>query len=274
MKQEIGISIRRACRLVGLSRTSFSHQSKPDPENEAIQARMVELAHERRRFGYRRLHVLLRREGVHANHKRIHRLYRLAGLAVRRRRRRERVALERQPLVLPSRPNEVWSMDFVMDRLADGRRLKCLTVVDDFSKEALEIALDHGMGSHYVVRLLENVARFRGKPASIRTDQGPEFTARALDQWAYRNGITLKLIQPGKPMQNGYVESFNGKFRDECLNEHWFSTLAEARVIVASWRRDYNENRPHSSIDYSTPAEYGALHRSFVRDAAQNQETP
>jgi putative transposase len=171
MREESGISIRRACRLVGFSRTSFVHQAKPDPENEAIQARMVELAHERRRFGYRRLHVLLRREGVHANHKRIHRLYRLAGLAVRRRRRRERVALERQPLLLPSRPNEVWSMDFVMDRLADGRRLKCLTVVDDFTKEALEIAVDHGMGSHYVVRVLERIVLFRGKPAAIRTDQ-------------------------------------------------------------------------------------------------------
>jgi putative transposase len=128
------------------------------------------------------------------------------------------------------------------------------------------------MGSHDVVRVLEQLVRLRGKPASIRTDQGPEFTAQALDQWAYRNGITLKLIQPGRPMQNGYVESFNGKFRDECLNEHWFTTLAEARAIVAAWRRDYNENRPHSSIDYLTPSEYGALHRSCERDAAQNQQ--
>lgn len=270
MREATAISIRRACRLVGLSRTTFDHEPKAEPENEALQKRMVELAQERRRFGYRRLHVLLRREGVQVNHKRVHRLYRLAGLAVRRRRRRERVALERQPLLLPSGPNEVWSMDFVMDRLEDGRRLKALTVVDDFTKEAVEIALDHGMGSHYVVRVLEQVVRFRGKPAAIRTDQGPEFTAGALDQWAYRHGITLKLIQPGKPMQNGYVESFNGKFRDECLNEHWFSTLAQARAIVATWRRDYNENRPHSSIDYLTPAEYGALHRA--RDAAQNQE--
>ena len=239
MREATGISIRRACRLAGLSRTTFEHEPKVDPENQALTARMIELAQERRRFGYRRIHVLLRREGVQANHKRVHRLYRMAGLAVRRRRRRERVAVERQPLLLPGRPNEVWSMDFVMDRLEDGR---------------------------------QRVVRFRGKPAAIRTDQGPEFTARALDQWAYRNGITLKLIQPGKPMQNGYVESFNGKFRDECLNEHWFSTLAEARVIVAAWRRDYNESRPHSSIGYLTPAQYGALHRSFVRDAAQNQE--
>jgi len=272
MREATGISIRRACRLAELSRTTFGHEPKSDPRNEAITARMIELAQERRRFGYRRIHVLLRREGVQANHKRVHRLYRLAGLAVRRRRRRERVALERQPLLLPACPNEVWSMDFVMDRLEDGRKLKALTIVDDFTKEAVEIALDHGMGSHYVVRVLDQVVRLRGKPGAIRTDQGPEFTAGALDQWAYRNAITLKLIQPGKPTQNAYIESFNGKFRDECLNEHWFSTLAEARAIVATWRRDYNESRPHSSIDYQTPAEYGALHRSR-RDAAQNRET-
>ena len=271
MREATGISIRRACRLAELSRTVLDHEAKPDPENKAIQTRMVELAHERRRFGYRRIHVLLRREGIHANHKRIERLYRLAGLTVRKRRRRERIALERQPLLLPAGPNEVWSMDFVMDRLEDGRKLKALTIVDDFTKESVEIAIDHGMGSGYVVRVLEDIVRFRGKPGAIRTDQGPEFTAHALDQWAYRNGVTLKLIQPGKPTQNGYIESFNGKFRDECLNEHWFSTLAEARPIVTAWRRDYNEIRPHSAIGYQTPAEYRARHRSW-RDAVQTQE--
>ncbi len=272
MREASPISIRRACRLAEVSRTVLGYEPKPHPENEAIQTRMVELAQERRRFGYRRIHVLLRREGVHANHKRIERLYGLAGLAVRRRRRRERIAVERQPLLLPAGPNEVWSMDFVMDRLEDGRRLKALTIVDDFTKESVDIVLDHGMSSHYVVRALDQVVRFRGKPGAIRTDQGPEFTARALDQWAYRHGVALKLIQPGKPTQNGFIESFNGKFRDECLNEHWFSTLAEARAIVTAWRRDYNERRPHSAIGYLTPAEYGALHRSTSSDAAQNQE--
>ena len=271
MREQTQISIRRACRLAGLSRTVLTYEPKPAPENAAIRMRMIELAYERRRFGYRRIHVLLRREGVQANHKRIERLYRLAGLTVRSRRRRARIALERQPLLLPAAANEVWSMDFVMDRLADGRRLKALTIVDDFTKEALEIALDHGMGSHYVVRVLEDIVRFRGKPASIRTDQGPEFTSRALDQWAYRHGVNLKLIQPGKPAQNGYIESFNGKFRDECLNEHWFLTLAEARVIVAAWRRDYNEARPHSALAYQTPSQFAALHRSSSSDAAQPQ---
>jgi putative transposase len=269
MREHTPISIRRACRLAGVSRTVLGYEPQPNVENEAITARMVELAHERRRFGYRRIHVLLRREGVHANHKRVQRLYLLAGLAVRRRRRRERVALEREPLALPSCPNEVWSMDFVMDQLDDGRRLKALTIVDDFTKESVQIALDHGMSSHYVARVLDDTVRFRGRPAAIRTDQGPEFTARALDQWAYRNGVALKLIQAGKPTQNGYIESFNGKFRDECLNEHWFSTLAEARAIVAAWRRDYNEHRPHSAIGYQTPAEFATLHRSNSSDAAQ-----
>jgi putative transposase len=269
MRERTKISIRRACRLAGVSRTVLGYEPKPNAENEGLTARMIELAHERRRFGYRRLHVLLRREGVHANHKRVQRLYRLAELTVRRRRKRERVAIERKPLVLPSRPNEVWSMDFVMDRLDDGRRLKALTIVDDFTKESVEIALDHGMSSHYVVRILEDIVRFRGRPGAIRTDQGPEFTARALDQWAYRKGVTLKLIQPGKPTQNAYIESFNGKFRDECLNEHWFSTLAEARAIVAAWRRDYNEHRPHSALSYQTPAGFATLHRSNSSDAAQ-----
>lgn len=150
MRETTGISIRRACRLAGLSRTTLDYEPEPDAENQALQTRMIELAQERRRFGYRRIHVLLRREGVHANHKRIERLYRLAGLTVRRRRRRERIALERQPLFLPAGPNEVWSMDFVMDRLEDGRKLKALTIVDDFTKESVDIALDHGMSSHYV----------------------------------------------------------------------------------------------------------------------------
>ena len=174
-----------------------------------------------------------------------------------------RVALEREPLYLPTSPNEVWSMDFVMDALSNGRRIKCLTLVDDFTKEALEILADHNISGDYVTRVLDQVARFRGTPRAIRTDQGPEFTSQALDQWAYRNGVGLKLIQAGKPTQNAYIESFNGKFRDECLNEHWFSTLAEARTLINAWRRDYNEQRPHSALKYQTPAEFAARARTL-----------
>jgi putative transposase len=226
-------------------------------ENEALTARLVELAHERRRFGYRRLHALVEREGIHANHKRVHRLYREAGLAVRRRRRRHGVMIEREQLALPSAPNEVWSIDFVMDALSNGRRL-------------VDIVVDHGIAGLYVARALDRAARFRGYPKALRTDQGPEFTSRALDQWAYANGVTLKLIQAGKPTQNAYIESFNGKFRDECLNEHWFTTLAHARAVIAAWRHDYNEIRPHSALNYLSPAEFAAKHRAAaVAPAAQ-----
>lgn len=272
MQEKTQVSQRRACRLVGLSRTVLAYQPASNPVNEALTERMVELAAVRRRFGYRRIHVLLRREGRHANHKRIFRLYQNADLAVPKRKRRRGVAVERQPLTLPEAPNQVWSMDFVMDALSSGRRIKCLNIVDDCSKEAVDIVVDHSITGDYVVRVLEQAARFRGLPAAIRTDQGPEFTGKALDQWAYRNGVELKLIQPGKPMQNGYVESFNGKFRDECLNEHWFVNLAQARVIIGAWRRDYNEFRPHSSLGDLTPAEFAARCRASLPDSAIEHE--
>lgn len=272
MREKTSISERRACQLAGISRTTLNYEPKVQPENVALQERIVELAQVRRRFGYRRIHALLRREGVEANHKRIFRLYQEAGLAVRRRRKRHGVAVEREKLELPSQPNEVWSMDFVSDALAGGRRLKALTIVDDFTKESVDIVADHGISGHYVVRVLEQAVRFRGLPAAIRTDQGPEFTGRALDQWAYRNGVQLKLIEPGKPTQNAYIESFNGKFRDECLNEHWFTSLAEARILISAWRRDYNENRPHSALNYQTPAEFAARYRSGQLGSAEEQE--
>ena len=234
---------------------------EPKVEDAVLTQRMSELAAERRRFGYRRLHALLRREGVEANHKRIHRLYQAAGLTVRRRRKRHGVAVDREPLLLPNGPNQIWSMDFVFDALASGRRIKCLTIVDDFTKEAVDVAVDQSIGGLYVTRLLDRAALFRGYPQAIRTDQGPEFTGKALDQWAYTHGVTLKLIQAGKPTQNAYIESFNGKFRDECLNDHWFTSLAHARTVISNWRRDYNEHRPHSALAYQTPAEVAAQYR-------------
>ncbi len=274
MREKTSISERRACGLVGISRTVLHYEPKvQQPENAVLQGRIVELAHVRRRFGYRRIHALLRREGVEANHKRVFRLYQEAGLAVRRRRKRHGVAVEREKLELPSRPNEVWSMDFVSDALAGGRRIKALTIVDDFTKESVDIVADHGISGQYVTRVLDRAVRFRGLPAAIRTDQGPEFTGHALDQWAYRNGVQLKLIQPGKPTQNAYIESFNGRFRDECLNEHWFTSLAEARILIAAWRRDYNENRPHSALDYQTPAEFAASCRSGEPTSSETHET-
>ncbi len=192
-------------------------------------------------------------KGFHVNHKRVYRLYHLSGLGVKRRRRRKGLATEGLPLLRPAAPNLTWSMDFVMDALATGRRIKCLTCVDDFTKECLTVTVAFGISGVQVTRILYSIALFRGYPATIRTDQGPEFTCRALDQWAYEHGVELRLIQPGKPTQNGFIESFNGRFRDECLNEHWFSDVSHARKTISEWRQDYNECRPHSTQNYQTP---------------------
>jgi len=268
MREGVTISERRACGLVGLARTTLRRAMVEPSATATLRARIIDLAHARRRFGYRRIHDLLRREGVRANHKRIYRLYRAAELSVRKRRRRKGVMVDRQALCVPTAPNEIWSIDFVMDALANGRRIKCLTIVDDFTRECLDIAVDYGISGVYVARVLEAVGQFRGLPRAIRTDQGPEFTSRALDRWAYGCGVDLKLIAAGKPTQNAYIESFNGKFRDECLNDHYFNNLAYARTVIGAWRRDYNEARPHSAIGRIPPAEFAARHRqSSIHDA-------
>nr|WP_319554438.1 IS3 family transposase [uncultured Vibrio sp.] len=256
------LSERRACLLVGIQRASLRYQPQANREDDKLQARIKELALERRRFGYRRIHRLLRREGFDVNHKRVYRLYCELGLTVSKRRRRKSQRVEREPLLLPSVPNHTWSMDFVMDALSNGRRIKCLTIVDDYTKECLDIPVATGISGDEVVITLESIAAFRGYPEAIRTDQGPEFTGKALDQWAYQHGVILKLIQAGKPTQNAYIESFNGKFRDECLNEHWFRDLSHARDLISLWRMDYNENRPHSALGYLTPSEFAATTRT------------
>jgi len=245
-----GLSQRRACRLTGLSLSTCRYEAQRPASDAHLYGRITELALERRRFGYRRIWHLLRREGLHVNHKRVYRLYHLSGLGVKRRRRRKRLATERLPLLRPAAPNLTWSMDFVMDVLATGRRIKCLTCVDDFTKECLTVTVAFGISGVQVTRILDSIALFRGYPATIRTDQGPEFTCRALDQWAFEHGVKLRLIQPGKPTQNGFIESFNGRFRDECLNEHWFSDVSHARKTISEWRQDYNECRPHSALNY------------------------
>jgi len=262
------LSERRACRLVGLSRDSYRHPPVDSEQTQALKTKIVEIAHARRRFGYRRVHDLLRSDFPRVNHKRVYRLYRDANLAVRKRKKVRRPPSERTPLNLAKRVNEVWSMDFVSDSLANGRRLKCLTVADDFSHECVDIAVDYGMSGQYVTRLLDQAALFRGYPAAVRTDNGPEFTSRAFIAWAQGRGIRHILIEPGRPMQNGYIESFNGRFRDECLNEHWFETLQQARAVITDWRRDYNEVRPHGSIGRMPPARFAAQHRQHAGDAA------
>ena len=217
------VSERCARALVGLSRDSWRHPPQRAHHDQATSQRTVELAHEPRRFGCRCIADLLRAAGTQINAKRVYRLYKQADLSVRKRRGKQRLKLERVPLHACQTVNAVWSMDFVSDSL--GRRINCLTVTDDFGHECVDIAVDLGIGIGYVVRVLDQVAGFRGYPQAVRTDQWPEFTSRAFMAWLQAMGVRHNLNQPGKPAQNAYIESFNGKFRDECLNEHWFQSL-------------------------------------------------
>jgi putative transposase len=267
MIEQFQLSERRACRLVGLSRDSFRNPPMASEQTQALRCRIVDIAHQRRRFGYRRVHDLLRRDFPGVNHKRVYRLYREANLAVRKRKKSKRPLNERVPLQLAKAVNEVWSMDFVSDSLSNGRRLKYLTVADDFSHECVDIAVDFGISGEYVTRLLDTAAMFRGYPDMVRTDNGPEFTSRVFMAWAQTHGIRHILIQPGRPMQNGYIESFNGKFRDEHLNESWFETLQQARNAASIWKQDYNQVRPHSSVGRIPPAEFAHL----LRQRAANE---
>jgi putative transposase len=269
MIEQHDLSERRACRLVGLSRGAYRHRPVASELNRELAARITEVAHLRRRFGYRRIHDVLRPAYPGVNHKRIYRLYAAAHLAVRKRRKAKRPSTERQPLLPAATINEVWSMDFVSDSLSNGRRIKLLTVADEFSRECVDIAVDYGMSGRCVTRLLDRAALLRGYPRAVRTDNGPEFTSRAFLGWVQAKGIRHLLIEPGKPMQNGYIESFNGKLRDECLNEQWFGTLQQARVTINEWRRDYNEVRPHSSLGRIPPARFAEQHRRLAGDAAQ-----
>jgi putative transposase len=254
-REQAGVSERRACGLVEVQRATARY-CRRRPRDPRFEQRLRELAAQRVRFGYRRLHVLLRREGWAVNHKRVYRVYREAGLAVRRRKRKRAAASARVPLAAPVRPNQGWSMDFMADALGSGRRFRTLNLVDEYTREALALEVDTSLPGERVVRVLDELRRQGRKPEWIVTDNGPEFAGRALDQWAYENGVRLETIRPGRPMENGYIESFNGKMREECLNESWFTDLAEARQRIEAWRVDYNTRRPHSALGYQTPAEF------------------
>ena len=262
MCEATDLSLRRACRLAGLSLYTCRYSVQRPVADAQLSVRTTELALERRRFGYRRIWQLLRREGLYVNHKRVYHLYHLNGLSVKRRRRRKALATERLPLLRPDAPNLTWSMDFVMDALASGRRIKCLTCVDDFTKECLTITFAFGISGVQVMPIVESIALLRGYPAMIRTAQGPEITRRALNQWAFEHGFELRLIPPGKPTQKGFIESFNGRFRDECLNEHWFRYIVHVRKTINDWRQDYNKCRPHSTLNYQTPSEFAVRWRN------------
>lgn len=248
------LSERQACRYTGFARSSCRYRSQR-PWRAELRERLQTLAMERPRWGYRRLYRLLRREGMVVNKKLVQRVYREEGLAVRRR-KRKRVAIPRTPLPSLIGANERWSMDFVSDALSDGRRFRVLTIVDDFTRESPAIEVDTSLPGERVIRVLESLATTRGLPKAIVCDNGPEFRGEALDQWADRCGVALQFIQPGKPIQNAFAESFNGRFRDECLNENWFVSLLDARRTIEAWRIDYNVARPHSGLDDRTPAEF------------------
>jgi putative transposase len=252
------MSERRACRVIQMGRSSYQYKSRRR-EWPGLRQRLLELAAERKRFGCERLHLLLRREGFPVNHKRTYRIYKEEGLSVRKRIRKRLKGCPRKDLQAPDRPGEQWAMDFTSDALADGRALRTLNVVDTFTRECLAIEVDTSLPSLRVARVLDRIIHERGRPEVVVTDNGPEFASRVFDQWCYERMIRHHFIQPGKPMQNGTCESFNGRFRDECLNEHWFQSLQEARRIIEVWRHDYNHLRPHGPLGGLTPTE--AAHR-------------
>jgi len=253
-------SERHACGQMEIVRAMVRYRPRATrfaEANQRLRVRLRELAEDRRRWGYRRLHVLLRREGWKVNSKRVYRIYVEEKLIVRRRRRRRRTCAQaRVLLAAPTRPNQTWTMDFLQDALAHGRKLRTLSIEDAYTREMLAIEVDTSLPALRVIRVLEKLRLERCLPERIVIDNGTEFTSKALDQWAYENKVTLHFITPGRPMENGYIESFHGKFREECLNEHWFLSLADARETIEAWRIDYNQVRPHSALGYLTPEEF------------------
>lgn len=251
-----GVSHRRACQAMSFPRSTHHYRARRDPQ-DALRLRLRDLAASRVRYGYRRLHVLLRREGWQVNLKRVYRLYRQEQLALRRKKPRRRVSCrDRVDRPAAEAADQVWSMDFMSDALADGRKFRALTVIDVYTRECLAIRVDTRFTSEQVVKVLEGLAYLRRAPRALRVDNGPEFTGRMVDLWAYVNGVTLDFSEPGKPTDNAFIESFNGRFREECLNQHYFASLEEARATAEAWRAEYNEERPHSALGNLAPGEF------------------
>jgi putative transposase len=260
VREKYAFSERRACRVMTMAVTSYRYRSQRT--DEPLRTKLVELAREKPRFGYRRLHVLLRRSGEQVNHKRLHRVYREAGLAIRRKKRKHCVR-EGKPLLARTSANQEWGLDFVHDAVECGRTIRVLSVVDAFTRECLALEVDTSFASRRVTRALEAIVAERGQPQAIRCDNGPELTSRHFLAWCIERQIELVHIQPGKPTQNGRVESFNGRMREECLNLSWFQNLFDARRKIAAWRKEYNQERPHSSLEYKTPKEFAAQAANF-----------
>jgi len=250
------MSERRTCRVLQCNRSTYRYEISED-EQAALRIRIKDLARARVSYGYRRIHILLQREGWKVNHKRVYRLYKQEGLVMRSKRPKRHIsACRRVERPIADHPNESWSMDFMSDELYNGQRIKLLTLVDNFTRESLAIKVDQRLGGHGVVEVLMSVAQERGLPEKIQLDNGPEFTSKILDQWAYLNGVGLDFSRPGKPTDNAFIESFNGRLRQECLNENWFLSLQDAMEKIESWRQHYNEERPHGSLGNMAPLEY------------------
>jgi len=253
MKQQYAFSERRACGLMTVAVSSYRYETKRT--DEPLRTRLVELAREKPRFGYRRLHVLLGRSGEQVNHKRVHRIYREAGLMIRRKKRKHCVRVGK-PLVARTSANQEWALDFLHDAVACGRAIRVLSVVDAYTRECLALEVDTSFASRRVTRVLEAIVAERGMPQAIRCDNGPELTSRHFLAWCIERQIELLHIQPGQPTQNARIESFHGRLREECLAVSWFQNLFDARRKIAAWRKEYNEERPHSSLGYKTPREF------------------
>jgi putative transposase len=266
LRDAFGVSERRAIRVVRVHRSTARYTSRPDRGPE-LRERLRRLAVECPRYGYRMMTDRLRWEGTRVNHKRVYRVYREEGLQLPKRRRKRLRSVRRQPLMKAQAVNVRWSMDFMSDALADGRRFRVFNVLDDFSRECLAIEAGTSLPGSVVTRVLDGIAARRGYPQTVVVDNGPEFRGREMDTWACRNGVQLHFIDPGKPIQNAFVESFNDKFRSECLNSHWFVDLGDARRRIERWRQEYNERRPHRSLGRIPPAE-------FARRAAALQAPP
>ena len=250
-----GVSQRRACEALNIDRSTVRYASTRS-DDASLREAMKAVASERRRFGYRRVHIMLERQGIVMNQKKLRRLYREEKLQVRRRGGRKRALGTRRPIFVPDRANIRWSLDFVSDAFTDGRRFRVLAVIDDYTRECLALIADTSLSGVRVVRELDTVIAWRGRPDTIVSDNGTEFTSMAILRWCQQTGVQWHYIAPGKPMQNAFVESFNGSFRDECLNDTLFSTLVEARRAIRSWKEDYNRQRPHSALGNITPAEF------------------
>ena len=263
------MSKKRSCRLAALQRATFYYRSKARDQS-VLRMRIRELAHSRPRFGYERIHILLRREGWSVGRNRVHRLYRLEGLQVRMRvKRRKRISLHRGPVPAATTRNEYWAMDFVHDQLVNGRAFRVLTVIDKWSRESVLLETSFSLTGQSVVDALRQMSLSRSLPKAITVDHGTEFTSKSLDEWAWNSGVQLDFIRPGKPTGNAFIESFNGRLRDECLNVNEFASIEDARQKIEVWRQDYNHHRPHSSLGHLTPNEFAMQGRETASEAAR-----